>query len=190
MTTQDPGAGTAAGNNLATNLQALSGNWVVIYMANQPVGYLQNFSAQDDYGLQPLSGIGDAHVQEYVPGIAMHTLTADRAVIRKKSLFDILGGQGDGWKDFANMDGVLLGKVFDIVVYKKKDPTSGNSQGAIVRSYQNCSLGASSMTIGKNAIIYMNVTIHALDVNGALNAAQDWQSGQQVTDMDSVTGKP
>lgn len=181
-------------DSLKTNLQALSGNSVKIFMRDRPIGYLQSFSGQNDYGLQPLGGIGDGHTQEWVPGVATHTITADRAVVRLKSIQSILSDGVTGINPFENMDGALLGQVFDIAVIQKgsaADPGQGTvvgSSNGIVRWWKNCSFGADSFQVTKNAIIYTNVTIHALDVHGDMRG--DPAGGGQQTNMDDPNFSP
>lgn len=182
---------TPTSGSLAQNLQAISGNWVEIYFGTQKIGYLSDFSAQDDFGLQPLGGIGDAHYQEYVPGAYSNTITASRAILRKESIFGLMnaqasgaGGTGSGTTatpPFGNIDGALQGFVFDIVVRQK------GQQNTNIRFYRRCSFASFSLTIQQHTIVMSNVTLHALDADSSADGSgTGWQG---LTDMDQSSNQ-
>ena len=71
---------------------ALSGNHLQVKINNNIVGFVQTITAQDDYAPEPLSGIGDIHVHEWVPTMARYTIAVDRMVLRQSSLMEIASG--------------------------------------------------------------------------------------------------
>ncbi|WP_293372298.1 hypothetical protein [Nevskia sp.] len=134
------------------NVQTLTGNRIVVEIDGQFVGLLQSCRGSDDYGLQPVSGIGDIHAQEYTPGMARHTLSVSgmtliRANLRRLGLFT-----EDG-------DGALRGLVFDIVYYSK-------DTNEALRTYRKCSFASGDIDVSKHAIVMQSGTFMALDVAG------------------------
>jgi hypothetical protein len=134
------------------NIKTQTGNRVLVEIAGQRVGLIQTVGADDDYGMEPASGIGDIHVQENVPTMARHTLNVSAMVLKTNSLrsLGILPENGDD---------VLKGLVFDIVYYDK-------DTNAILRKYTGCSVSRCSVEVQKHAIVATNATIVALDASG------------------------
>src|SRR5947209_1868121 len=101
------------------NRVALTGNHVDIYFGSQKVGYLRDFQISNSNGLQALSGIGSAKVQENAPSLQQISCTASRAVVMKESLAKLLSGQaqGAGNNPFINIDGALEGWTFDVAMF-------------------------------------------------------------------------
>lgn len=134
------------------NLKTRSGNRIVVQFDGKQVGLVQSVRMSDDFSPEPASGIGDIHVQEYVPTMARHSLSVSHMVLftgamRELGLFS------------ENGDDMLEGKVFDIVVYSKDD-------GAELRKYVGCSFASGDTEINKHAIIMANGQFNALDVKG------------------------
>lgn len=129
-----------------------SSNRILIQFDGREVGAVQSVSARDDYGLEPQSGIGDAHAHEYVPGMARHTLDVEHMVLFKNNLRQL--------GIFAeNADAVLQGNVFDIVVVSK-------DTGETLRKYIGCSYASGSLDVRKHSIVVSRGTFMALDVSG------------------------
>lgn len=131
-----------------------SGNRIEVQFDGKVVGLLQNLRPQDDYGHEPASGMGDAHVQEYVPGMARHSITASTMVLFTNNMRDTGIAQ-------ENADAVLKGLVFDIVVYGKDPKNSG-----VLRKYVKCSYTGGSLEFSKHAIVASDAQFVALDVVG------------------------
>ena len=70
-----------SGPNLQTNLKVRSGNRTVISFGSIDIGLVQSVRSSDDYGHEGASGIGDAHVVEYVPGQARHSISVSKMVL-------------------------------------------------------------------------------------------------------------
>lgn len=136
------------------NIIVRSANVGRVLMDGQEVGMLQNVRPSDDYAPEPASGIGDIHVQEYVPTIARHTITVNKLALRKTSLYK-LGVVPE------NGEIVLKGQVFDIEVIDR-------ATGDVMRKYLNCSYASGDIEVNKHAIIAYNATFNALDVTGQL----------------------
>lgn len=131
-----------------------SGNRIEVQFDGKVVGLLQNLRMSDDFGHEPASGIGDIHVQEYVPSMARHSLSASTMILFTKNL-------RDSQVSMENGDAVLRGLVFDIVVYGRDPKNSG-----VLRKYVNCSYTGGDVEVSKHAILVANAQFVALDVTG------------------------
>jgi hypothetical protein len=131
-----------------------SGNRIEIQFDGKIVGLLQNLRMSDDFGHEPASGIGDIHVQEYVPALARHSLSASTMVLFTKNL-------RDSNVSMENADAVLKGMVYDIVVYGRDPKNSG-----VLRKYINCSYTGGDVEVAKHQIVVANAQFVALDVSG------------------------
>ena len=136
----------------STNLKARSGNRVVVSFDGKQIGLVQSVRMNDDYAPEPASGIGDIHVQEYVPTMARHSLSVS-------SLILFVGAMRDAGISFENGDDALKGTVFDITVYAKDD-------GSLLRKYTGCSYASGDSEVNKHAILVANGQFNALDVSG------------------------
>lgn len=134
------------------NLKARSGNRVIVQFDGKQIGLIQSVRMSDDYGLEPASGIGDIHVQEYVPSMARHEISVSSMVLFKAAMREAEITALDG-------DDVLQGKVFDIVVFSKDDGTE-------LRKYMGCSFASGDVEVSKHAIIVANAQFNALNVTG------------------------
>lgn len=135
------------------NLKVKSGNRFVVVMDGVQVGLAQSVDMSDDYSPEPASGIGDIHVQEYVPSMARHTLQVEEMVL-------ISGNLRAAGVTLENGDAALQGMVFDILVI-------GKDTGETVRKYTGCSYASGSVNVRKHAIVVSNGTFNALDVSGS-----------------------
>ena len=131
-----------------------SGNRIEVQFDGKQIGLLQNIRPSDDYGHEAASGIGDIHVQEHVPSMARHQLSASTMVLFANNL-------RDAGIAMENGDAVLKGLVFDIVVYGKDPKNSG-----LLRKYTQCSYTSGDIEISKHAIVVSNAQFLALDVVG------------------------
>ena len=134
-----------------TNLKVRTGNKTVVLMDGNNVGLVQSVRASDDYSPEPASGIGDIHIQEYVPSTARHTLA-----ISQLSLY--IGSLRTLGLAVENGDAVLQGGVFDIVTMDKS--------GTVLRKYTGCSYASGDVEISAHKIIVTNAQFNALDVTG------------------------
>lgn len=134
------------------NLKTRSGNRLIVVLDGKQVGLVQSVRMSDDYSPEPASGIGDIHVQEYVPTMARHTLSVSNMVLNRGSLREAGIAPENG-------DAVLQGLVFDIEVYSRDD-------GALLRKYVGCSYASGDVDITKHAIVMASATFNALDVTG------------------------
>lgn len=134
------------------NLKTRSGNRIVVVFDGKQVGLIQNVRMNDDYAPEPASGVGDIHVQEYVPTMARHSLTVSSMVLNKGSLREAGITQENG-------DGMLQGLVFDFEVYSKDDNT-------LLRKYTGCSYASGDVEVAKHAIVMASAQFNALDVSG------------------------
>ena len=89
------------------NRNVRSGNQIAVLFDGKQIGLIQSISMNDDYAPDPASGIGDIHVQEYVPTMARHSLSVSAMLLNKSQL------QAAGIVP-ENGDAVLQGLVFDI----------------------------------------------------------------------------
>lgn len=134
------------------NRNVRSGNQIKVIFDGKQIGLIQNISMNDDYAPEPASGIGDIHVQEYVPTMARHTLSVSAMLLNKSQL------QAAGIVP-ENGDAVLQGLVFDIEQYD-------GLTGTLLRKYTGVSYASGSIETQKHAIVTSNAQFNALDVGG------------------------
>lgn len=134
------------------NLKTRTGNRIVVVTDGKQIGLIQSVRMNDDYGPEPASGIGDIHVQEYVPTMARHSLSVSAMVLNR-------GAMLEAGIAVENGDGVLQGLVFDFEVYSKDD-------GRLLRKYRGCSYASGDMEVSKHAIVMQSAQFNALDVGG------------------------
>lgn len=134
------------------NLKVQSGNRVAVVFDGKEIGLIQSINMNDSYGLEAASGIGDIHVQEHVPTLAVHSLSVSTLLLRKGAMMTagIIPENGE----FA-----LQGLVFDIEVYSRDD-------GRLLRKYVGCSYDSGGIDITKHAIVVQSGQFKALDVVG------------------------
>lgn len=134
------------------NRNVRSGNQIKVFFGGIEVGLVQSVSANDDYSPEPASGIGDIHVQEYVPTMARHSLSVSMMMLNKNKLeaAGIIPENGDA---------VLQGYVFDLEQYD-------NVTGDLIRKYTGCSYASGSVETTKHAIVTRSAQFNALDVSG------------------------
>lgn len=134
------------------NRNVRSGNQIKVFFDGKQVGLVQSINANDDYSPEPASGIGDIHVQEYVPTMARHSLSVSKMLLNKADLSraGIVPENGDA---------VLQGYVFDIEQYD-------NLTGDLIRKYTGCSYASGSVEVNKHAIVTTSAQFNALDVSG------------------------
>ena len=133
-------------------LKTRSGNRIAVVFDGKQIGLIQNVSANDDYSPEPASGIGDIHVQEYVPTMARHTLSVSAMMLNRGALLEAGIAAENG-------DAMLQGLVFDFEVYSKDD-------GTLLRKYVGCSYASGSIDIQKHQIAVQSAQFNALDVVG------------------------
>ncbi|EAM6792319.1 hypothetical protein E0G74_00995 [Salmonella enterica] len=134
------------------NRNVRSGNQIKVLFDGKQIGLIQSLSCNDDYAPEPASGIGDIHVQEYVPTMARHSLTVSAMLLNKSQL------QAAGIVP-ENGDAVLQGLVFDIEQYD-------NLTGVLLRKYIGVSYASGSIETTKHAIVTTSAQFNALDVTG------------------------
>lgn len=134
------------------NLKTRSGNRIIATFGGVQVGLVQSVRMNDDYSPEPASGVGDIHVQEYVPTMARHNLSVSAMVLN-------VGSMRQAGIAMENGDAVLQGLVFDIEVYSKDD-------GALLRKYMGCSYASGDVEVTKHQILVNSATFNALDVSG------------------------
>lgn len=134
------------------NLKVQSGNRIAVVFDGKEIGLVQSVNINDSYGLEAASGIGDIHVQEHVPTMAVHSLSVSALLLRKGAMMSagIIPENGEF---------TLQGLVFDFEVYSKDD-------GTLLRKYIGCSYDSGGMDVSKHAIIVQNGQFKALDVVG------------------------
>lgn len=137
---------------MQTNLKVRSGNRTVVSFDDKDIGLVQSLRSSDDYGHEAASGIGDAHVQEYVPGQARHSISVTKMTLLK----DLVRSAGIYAE---NADDVLKGRVFDITQY-------GKDENEILRKYTGCTFVSGDTETVAHRITTSNAQFMALDVSG------------------------
>jgi hypothetical protein len=134
------------------NIKVRSGNRIVVVFDGKQLGMVRSVRANDDYSPEPASGIGDIHVQEYVPTMARHTLSVQQMVLIKGAMLEAGIAAENG-------DAMLQGLVFDLEVYDKDN-------GTLLRKYVGVSYSSGDIDINANQIVVTSGQFNALDVVG------------------------
>lgn len=134
------------------NLKVRTGNRIVVNFDGKRIGLVQSVRMNDDYSPEPASGIGDIHVQEYVPTMARHSLSVSSMVLNAGSL------RAAGIS-MENGDAMLQGLVFEFVVQSKDD-------GTVLRKYVGASFASGDVSVEKHAIVMNSGQFNCLDVVG------------------------
>lgn len=134
------------------NLKTRSGNRIAVLFDGQAVGLVQNIRGSDDYSPEAASGVGDIHVQEYVPSQARHVVTVSTMVLN-------VGNMRELGIAVENGDGALKGLVFDIVKMDK-------DTGEVLRKYEGCSYASGDVDVSKHTIVMSSATFNCLNVTG------------------------
>lgn len=134
------------------NIKTRSGNRVVVVFDGQQIGLVRSVRMNDDYSPEPASGIGDIHVQEYVPTMARHSLSVTQMVLIK-------GAMRQAGIAAENGDAMLQGLVFDLEWYSRDD-------GVLLRKYTGVSYASGDIDISAHQIIVASGQFNALDVVG------------------------
>lgn len=134
------------------NLKVRSGNRIVVVFDGKQIGMVRSVRASDDYSPEPASGIGDIHVQEYVPTMARHSLSISNMVLIKGAMMasGIVPENGDA---------ALQGLVFDLEQYDK-------DSGVLIRKYTGVSYASGDIDISAHQIVVQSGQFNALDVTG------------------------
>lgn len=135
------------------NLKTRSGNRARVYFDGQLIGLIQTVRMSDDYAPDPASGIGDIHVQEWVPTMARHSLNVSAMVLSRGSLSQA------GAIIPENGDDVLQGLVFDI-------ETIDRLTNDVLRKYTGCSYASGDIEVSKHTIVMQSAQFNALDAAG------------------------
>lgn len=136
----------------SNSTRAKTGNRFKIKFDGTVIGVCKSIDMRDEMGLEPVSGIGNINVIEYVPTLARHTITVEEIIMDSDSLLS-LGLVSE------NGTAALEGKIFDI--------EAADSTGAS-RKYTSCSYASGSISIRGNALLVSNATFNALDVAGKM----------------------
>lgn len=129
-----------------------SANHIEIKVDGQTVGLMQSVRCSDDYGLEPVSGVGSIKVVEHVPTVARHSLSISFAVLRRDLLLDM------GFVP-KNGEDALRGLVFDVEMFDRRD-------GQMVKKYTGCSYSSGDVSVDAHRIIVRNGQFMALDTDG------------------------
>ena len=135
-----------------TNVKTRSGNRIVITYDGQQIGAMRSVRMNDDYSPEPVSGIGDIHVLEYVPTLARHTLSCQQVVLKT-------GSMRAAGITAENGDAMLQGLVFDVEVFDKDD-------GSLLKKYMGVSYASGDVEVSANAILIASGQFNALDTAG------------------------
>src|SRR5579872_6173055 len=123
----------------STNLQARSGNKIFVKFNNTTVGLCQDIRFTEDYGPTEASGIGNIHVQEWVPTMARYQISTRFMLLNTQSMYNA---------GIAPVDGntTLQGIVIDIEVID-------SGTGITLRKYVGCSYASGDVQITKHQIV-------------------------------------
>ena len=126
----------------------LTGNTIILKIGGTEIGRAQNITADTDFGLEDVSGIGNVLVQEHVNTKVTHTFTMEKFIINKKTLLEL------GIVPVS--EDVLTMGVIDIEILEKMS-------GTLVKKYESCSCQNYSLRVAAHQIVGENATWRALD---------------------------
>ena len=124
----------------------LTGNIILLKINGQEVGRAQNATADSDFGLEDVSGIGNVEVQEHVNTKITHSFSLDKFIINKQTLLEM------GFVPVS--EDVLTMPVWDIEILTK--------DGTLIKKYESCSCSNYSLRVAAHAIVGENSTWRAL----------------------------
>lgn len=145
-----------------------TGNLITIEFAGKTIGTIASMTINDDYGPEPVSGIGSIGVYEYPPTMARHTLSVEYAILKKQSLINMGVVPENGCE---RLDGYEL----DIIIHDKNScdasETTSETKGTVLRAYRKCTLASGSFQIQAHRVIMSNATFNARRVSGTFREA-------------------
>ncbi len=148
-----------------------TGNLVTIELGGEVIGTIQSMTVNDDYGPEPVSGVGNINVYEYPPTMARHTLSVEYAVLKTKSLLAV---------GVVPINGCIRldGKELDIIIYAKStcdddaaNAAAASTSGTELRKYEKCTFASGSFQIQAHRVIMSNATFNARKVTGTFGTA-------------------
>lgn len=146
-----------------------TGNLIALEFGGERIGTIQSMTVNDDYGPEPVSGVGCINVYEYPPTMARHTISVEYAVLKTKSLMAVGVVPENGCERLKGME-------LDIVIYAKNgcadDATeTAASGGSELRKYEKCTLASGSFQIQAHRVVMSNATFNARKVTLKFGAA-------------------
>jgi len=130
----------------------LTGNIISIKIGGTEVGRAQNITADTDFGLEDVSGIGDVEVQEHVNTKITHTFSMEKFIINKKTLLEL------GIVPVS--EDVLTMGVIDIEILEK-------TSGTLIKKYESCSCQTYNLRVAAHQIVGESATWRALSCSKA-----------------------
>jgi hypothetical protein len=124
----------------------LTGNIIIIKIGGSEVGRAQNVTADTDFGLEDVSGIGNVEVQEHVNTKITHTFSMEKFIINKATLLEL------GIVPVS--EDVLTSGVLDIEILTK--------DGTLVKKYESCSCQTYNLRVAAHQIVGESATWRAL----------------------------
>ena len=145
---------------------AKSGNKILIQFAGVTIGLCQSVDIQEDYGLEPCSGIGSIEVSEWVPTLARYTVHVEEIILQAGSM----RSAGLIPEDAA---AALVGKQFDITFVSTGNTgiagaanTTVDAIPALDRVIQGCTYASGNVRIEKNRVVIASAVFNAISVKG------------------------
>lgn len=131
------------------NLKVHSGNRIVVEADGKRLGLITSWRPSDSYGLEKASGVGDIHVQEFVPSIAGHTIAVSTMHLFTANMqaAGIIPGNGDD---------ALKGLEFDFVAYSR-------DTGLWLVKYIGCVFDSGDTSVDAHRIVTKSATFQARD---------------------------
>lgn len=136
----------------SANVNTKAANRIIIQFDGKQVGACKSVSLHESYNHEPVTGIGDIHVIEYVPTLASYSVQIEAMVLEKEALRSakILTENGED---------TLVGRVFDISVISK-------DSGEEIRKFSGCTYDSGDIRITTNQVVSTSAQFKALRVSG------------------------
>lgn len=131
----------------------VTGNQVNCYINGVLLQVLTTLRTTDDYGYEPVVGVGDVHVKEYVPTVARHAISISKFLLTVENA--VTAGI-----ILENGNAAMVGNVFTIEIYAKSGP--------LLKKYINCVNTSSDLNVQANRLIVSDANFVGTDTSGDL----------------------
>jgi hypothetical protein len=155
----------------------ITGNLVTVRLAGTVIGLVQGINVNEDFGMQPVSGLGDILPVEFTPGMARIQISCSTVYMLAEKLIQgtDLGDQiTNGAKSLdtsgiapATASTVLRGRHFTIAIYAIAPDlnyrTSIMTVGKPLRVYTDCVYASGTISFQKHTMVMRDAQFLARD---------------------------
>lgn len=158
----------------------ITGNLVTVKLAGKVIGLIQGINVNEDFGMQPVSGLGDILPVEFTPGMARIQISCSTIYLLKTALIPGVNVLGDQFQSGAvqSLDGaeiapktasaVLRGRHFTIAIYQLTPDSASfkttlTATGKPLRQYTDCVYASGTISFQKHTMVMRDAQFLARD---------------------------